>query len=1027
LAREGVEQAATQGGVKVLKGGLSLGQLAQNSLGNLQLNGVRSLVVKEGAVLITETAAREALNQAVDSFADFCFDYGKPKIMQTLEGMMCEMFSQNDSLGLIVRKMFALDSITGSQANRAKIEQMIFEIINPENGFWQRIFHPFVRNVIGPVLKGALGDKKYLGDKFTLAMRFWSNICGTYDLITMIGYLKQELRKRFVRADKENFAITNLLVKHCQVKREQVADLIQFLQHHQIFDADYQLRSDVQVANHLRKVDFGKLAKYKDQVITFLDTLNEESKGVKLDDLSMVMRSIANAVAEQMIGTAESHLISPWSSYAVSSLVKTLSEKIQSRWVVDRKQSAVDYPALTVEGQILGCAQSAMVATKQDEVQAAIKTPSDGHAQTCSKDVQDLAEKILNGEPADLAIMHALALNNNLNLIIDVDSNYQLSEEDKKQGKQLVRFLRGQEDPVTKQEQIGHYQLIDHNGNVFELANDSNDCGYAIFSKLTGKSVAELRHEMAQMVVNEPANFERALAAEEWLAARYPDERNSLTLRAGAISALTAADIMMNYDESSQNPELNAIVGTMFGNAIDKAFGLEADLAITGVGMCGDVVSTVADNCVSRANTLSDKTPGERIMKEHLVETAENLRALSVCMKFPEKVKGYAVEEGVQAISFMSNALWQASKTAGMERGKTTMLDEKARQAACRIMGNFFVNLGTSFVAKMSESGQLMAKTEQADEYARHQAWYIVGKGIQSVAHSVVNDGTKAAKNGLQRIAAGQKMSAQVDLADAQAERDAWKIVWGDIGNFWNKAAQDFRKEFPTYQLNVLGGNSQVMSNMFSFFKHDTTETKPQTAGQKTTMAAQNNFFASSPTGDGHLKLLPDLALVAALQKQEGYTFTIEQFPKVPSIWDHVRVEVTKHQPTLSWSVAYSDPGSIVLDNGQAVCLRKPSIKPGYDRDLKYGVREIDGVNVYYCEAQSGIRGHVVQIEILFPEELRGITSSKNEKKHCWRSRNRCFEEIVNNNKARIEAVRGKYNFLTSSEYGDAMMKKMGR
>jgi hypothetical protein len=55
-----------------------------------------------------------------------------------------------------------------------------------------------------------------------------------------------------------------------------------------------------------------------------------------------------------------------------------------------------------------------------------------------------------------------------------------------------VVFNKGAKDEEGNAK-IGHYQLLEADGRIIDVESNGNNCGFAIFEKLTGKPIDQLR------------------------------------------------------------------------------------------------------------------------------------------------------------------------------------------------------------------------------------------------------------------------------------------------------------------------------------------------------------------------------------------------------------------------------------------------------------------------------------------------------------------------------------------------------
>ncbi|CAF3904440.1 unnamed protein product, partial [Rotaria sp. Silwood1] len=61
---------------------------------------------------------------------------------------------------------------------------------------------------------------------------------------------------------------------------------------------------------------------------------------VEYDSFSIIIKSVADKITEQLIQVLESQMIQPWSTLAVSHVTSNLSAKIQHHYLVDKDQNS---------------------------------------------------------------------------------------------------------------------------------------------------------------------------------------------------------------------------------------------------------------------------------------------------------------------------------------------------------------------------------------------------------------------------------------------------------------------------------------------------------------------------------------------------------------------------------------------------------------------------------------------------------------------------------------------------------------
>jgi hypothetical protein len=382
---ETVEQAETYLTTQLIKqGGTEIGEVVTKSLANLG-----SLAGKQVVVAVGEATARTALIHASNALIDLGFEQFKPQISIKIQAMVSAKFSQSDPMGLTIRKMYALDQITGTCANAEKLQQIITRIISTRHGNLSQVWGA----IANPIFAGILGDQQCLGSKFIIGLRICATVAGSAEIITIIDHTHTKLAQRLLCMEQEEPALTKPSSALVAAMRE-----------------------------------------------------------ITTTDYSQLIKFTADAITDQIIGTIENQLIAPWSSCAISAAVNAGSAQLQQRFLVD--------------------------------------------------------------------------------------PTYQLTAHERQQDQQLIRFTKGATNGVS--DQIGHYELIAHDGSVVDIPSTDQNCGYAILQHLTDKPITQLRTEMATMVANRAQNFTHALEAEQWLASNYSDQANSLQYRGGSIGGALA-------------------------------------------------------------------------------------------------------------------------------------------------------------------------------------------------------------------------------------------------------------------------------------------------------------------------------------------------------------------------------------------------------------------------------------------------------------------------------------------------------
>ncbi|EAS05901.2 helicase carboxy-terminal domain protein (macronuclear) [Tetrahymena thermophila SB210] len=316
----------------------------------------------------------------------------------------------------------------------------------------------------------------------------------------------------------------------------------------------------------LDKVNFGNYNQYKSKIFNFCQLLHMGIVSVEVNDLSQIKKSVSDAITEQIIRITEGQLISPWSSYGMGALTTAISKRAQHYLFVNKEQNTDSQnkqmqddkdrydqleqkkkngeflsekekeflnnydPYNTISKQINYNAKDYTIAYSQCEIihYAEQKAKNRANNKEVTEEVKNHAKAVQKDKPADLADMFSMAAQNNIDLKLVDDPNYQLSEEDIAKGTKVVVFSKGSKNNEGN-DSVGHYQLLGSDGKLVDIiTNGENDCGYAVFSQLTGKSVDALRNETAQGIEANCESFSRTIEAQTWVKDHYPREANSL-------------------------------------------------------------------------------------------------------------------------------------------------------------------------------------------------------------------------------------------------------------------------------------------------------------------------------------------------------------------------------------------------------------------------------------------------------------------------------------------------------------------
>ncbi|CAF2144698.1 unnamed protein product [Rotaria magnacalcarata] len=554
--KEAVEQAGTQ----LVTNTKTIGETVVQTGKNL-----KNLAFKYTGVKAGEAVVREGLNSGVQYLSKFSFDLIKPQISESVQSKIRVMFSKPD-LTYLLRKMYALDLQTKSKILQCKVDQIVADTINPQHDFARRQW-----DSIGvPLLKGVLADVKNYGGVFSMAIRIIGTLNGIYALQTLIDNVYIELVKKLSQIDKNTMTITLVLHRNLKIDKEIARNVVNKFKNLEILDENDNLKlsSHYDVSDECTELkskidEFNRQEKDQTNVAQFMKSFCDNYMQVEYDSFSVIIKSVADKITEQLIQIIESQLIQPWSTLAVSSVTNSISNRIQHNYLTDKNQNSDShnkdqekYDELknktnlteeeqmfmknygkyrTITEQINYNAKDYCIAYSQCEIiyhsqQAALDSKNKYEA--LDSETQKHIDDIKNDKPADLADMMGLAAENGIAIKIVDDPAYEPTEEDVAKGTKIIVYTKGETDNEGKIG-IGHYQLKGENGDVIDLPSINNNCGYAVIQKIlqnqgTDISIDDLRNQRAAMIQNNPTQFMKTREVEKWIETRHPQEANRL-------------------------------------------------------------------------------------------------------------------------------------------------------------------------------------------------------------------------------------------------------------------------------------------------------------------------------------------------------------------------------------------------------------------------------------------------------------------------------------------------------------------
>ncbi|CAF2102630.1 unnamed protein product [Rotaria magnacalcarata] len=526
---------------------------------------LKSLAFKYTGVKAGEAVVREGLNSGVQYLSKFSFDLIKPQISESVQSKIRVMFSKPDLIYLL-RKMYALDLQAKSKILQCKVDQIVADTINPQHDFARRQWD----SIGGPLLKGVLADVKNYGSAISMTIRIIGTLNGIYALQTLIDNVYIELVKKLSQIDKNTMTLTLVLHRNLKIDKEIARNAVNKLKNLEIIDENDNLKLSSQddVSDECRELqrkidEFNRQEKDQNVVAQFMKLFCDNYMKVKYDSFSIIMKSVADKITEQLIQIIESQLIQPWSTLAVSSVTNSISNQIQHNYLTDKNQNSDShnkdqekYDELknktnlteeeklfmknygkyrTITEQINYNAKDYCIAYSQCEIiyhsqQATLDSKNKYEA--LDSETQKHIDDIKNDKPADLADMMGLAAENGITIKIVDDPAYEPTEEDVAKGTKIIVYTKGETNSEGKIG-IGHYQLKGENGDVIDVPSINNNCGYAVIQKIlqnqgTDISIDDLRNQRAAMIQNNPTQFMKTREVEKWIETRHPQEANHL-------------------------------------------------------------------------------------------------------------------------------------------------------------------------------------------------------------------------------------------------------------------------------------------------------------------------------------------------------------------------------------------------------------------------------------------------------------------------------------------------------------------
>ncbi|CAF0762503.1 unnamed protein product [Brachionus calyciflorus] len=560
VTKEGLEQAGTQ----LVQNGKSVGQQMMQTGKNL-----KSLAFKYTGVKAGEAVAREGLNNGVQYLTNLSLDLLKPQISQAIQHNIRNKFCAPE-LVCLLRKMHAIDTLTKSKLLQGKVDKIVLDAMNPERNFLRKQW-----SSIGlPLLKGVLSSSDKYGSAISMSFRIWGTLQGLNELRTIIDYIYAELVTKLSQIDKNSMTITLFLHQNLKIEKEKASDIARELRTFRVFNENDNFFLSSNDDDNEKKLLKDRLAEFRhktknNKVFNYIDQFCDEYFKTDVDTSSMIMKSVSDKLTDQITNIIESQLVSPWSTYAVSSLTDSLSKRIQHHCLVDREQNSdsqnkdhnkydelkkkqennepltddekqfmTNYGSFRTLGeQINYNARDYCIAYSQCEmIYNALHPKETTNPEELNEETKKQADNVRNNKPATIGEMTLLANKNGINLKVVDDINYERTQEEIDAGVEIVYIEKGSKNDENV-DGIGHAYYMDQIGNFVDVKTNPNDCFYGVMSvilenKGITKSIEDLRNDTADAIQSN-SNYSNTIAAENWIYERHSYEANTLLFAAG--------------------------------------------------------------------------------------------------------------------------------------------------------------------------------------------------------------------------------------------------------------------------------------------------------------------------------------------------------------------------------------------------------------------------------------------------------------------------------------------------------------
>ncbi|CAM4768573.1 unnamed protein product [Rotaria magnacalcarata] len=320
---------------------------------------------------------------------------------------------------------------------------------------------------------------------------------GMRQITFIIDKVHDQLLEKLSRIDQETLSIDQILRSYCGVTKEDTNGIVSLLQKQGILDTNKEFNIE-----NLISTDFSISDMYRDKVENFLKSLDS----VEFNDLSEIMKSISDKITEQ----SESRR-----SREGESKYNTITKQI--------KYNAKDYTIAYNQCEIVYYSQQ-----QQDR---------SNHGAIDNK-TEEYIDGVRNEKPANLSDMMSIVAQNDVDIKIVDDVNYQPTDEDQARGTNIIVYSKGEKDDQGNF-CVGHFQLMTGDGTLVDIQSEKNNCGYSVIQKILkdrsiDKSIDDLRNDRAEKIKDNPKEFSKIFEVEHWVSSRYPQVANYFLIVGGA-------------------------------------------------------------------------------------------------------------------------------------------------------------------------------------------------------------------------------------------------------------------------------------------------------------------------------------------------------------------------------------------------------------------------------------------------------------------------------------------------------------